>query len=137
MRMRSKGRPRAATFADVREIGLTLPEVEVSTYYGSPALKYRGQMLACMASHKSAEPNTLVVRIDFDRRDLLIAEEPALYYLKDHYVGYPSVLVRLRLIPRESLTDLLKGAWRTVSRAATQRKRRKRQSGEGRRATNR
>jgi hypothetical protein len=115
--MKSTPRSRATTFADVRAVGLALPEVTVSTYYGTPALKVRGQMLACMASHQSAEPNTLVVRVAFDRRDLLIAEEPAIYYLTDHYIGYPSVLVRLNRIPREALRDLLLMAWRTVSRA--------------------
>ena len=124
--MTTKPRARATTFADVLAIGLTLPDVTASTYYGTPALKYRDQMLACMASHKSAEPDTLVVRIDCDRRDLLILEQPAIYYLTDHYVGYPSVLVRLGRMPRESLGDLLKVSWRAVSRAAANRKRRRR-----------
>jgi hypothetical protein len=30
----------------------------------SPSLKVRGRMFACMASHKSAEPDTLVVMTD-------------------------------------------------------------------------
>jgi hypothetical protein len=124
--MKTKPRARTTTFADVRDIGLTLPDVTEGTYYGTPALMYRDQMLACMASHKSAEPHTLVVRVDFDRRDLLIADEPAMYYLTDHYVGYPSVLVRLGRFPRESLNDLLMMAWRTVSSAAEHRKRRRR-----------
>ncbi len=88
----------------------------VSTYYGTPALKLGGRMLACMASHRSAEPDTLVVRVDFDRRDLLIAEDPATYYLTEHYAGYPSVLVRLSRVRPETLRDLLLVAWRTVSR---------------------
>ena len=84
-----------ASFDDVREIGLALTDVEAGTAYGSPALKLGGQLLTCMAAHKSAEPETLVVRIDFDQRDALIAEAPETYYLTDHYRGYPSVLVRL------------------------------------------
>jgi len=34
----------------------------------SQALKVRGKMFACIASHKSAEPNTLVVMMDFADR---------------------------------------------------------------------
>ena len=79
------------SFAAVRRVGLTLAGVEESTMYGAPALKVGKQMFACMASHKSAEPNALVVRMDVDRRDELIAADPAVYYLTDHYLHYPSV----------------------------------------------
>jgi len=107
---------RPTTFDAVRAIGRTLPDVEESTMYRAPALKIRGKLLACMASHKSAEPNTLVVRLAFEDRDALIADDPQTYYLKPHYEGYPSVLVRLPLISHEALRDLLQSAWRAVHR---------------------
>lgn len=62
------------TFDIVREIGLALPDVEDSTMYGSLALKVRGKLLACMAINKSAEPDSLGVRIDFEQRAGLLAE---------------------------------------------------------------
>jgi hypothetical protein len=114
---------KAVTFATVRSIGLTLPDVEEGTMYGTPALKLRGKLLACMASHKSAEPNTLVVCLDFEQRDAMIADDPATYYLKPHYVGYPSVLVRLSRVSREALKDLLHAAWREVDASAPKRTR--------------
>jgi len=98
------------SFDQVREIGLALPDVEEGTAYGSPALKLRGNLLACIAVHKSAEPGTLVLRIDFDQRDSLIAEEPETYYLTEHYVKYPAVLVRLSRIRIDQLRDLLRAA---------------------------
>jgi len=104
-------------------MALELPDVEESTTYGSPALKIRGQLLACIPSHKSAEPDSLAVRIDFDRRADLMAVEPDVYYLKDHYVNYPVVLVRLSRIHPEALRDLLDEAWRFVSSKAPARKR--------------
>ena len=103
------------SFDTVREIGLALPDVEEGATYGSPALKVRGKMFACIPSHRSAEPDSLVIRIDFDRREELIAADPKTYYLKDHYVGYPCVLVRLTRIRRDELRDLLLMAWRFVS----------------------
>src|SRR5713226_3349777 len=75
------------TFDIVREIGLALADVEEGTMYGSPALKVRGNLLTCLAIHKSAEPESLAVRIDFDQRAGLLAEEPKTYYLTDHYVN--------------------------------------------------
>jgi hypothetical protein len=115
--------PRKQTFDVVRTVGLALPDVEESTMYGAPALKVRGKLLACMASHKSAEPGSLVVRVEFDQRDALIADDPRIYYVKPHYEGYPSVLVRLALIDREALRDLLLSAWRLVNATAPRRKR--------------
>ena len=102
------------TFATVRNIGRSLPEVEEGTAYGTPALKLRGKLLACVASHSSAEPNTLAVRIDFATRDELIEAEPEIYYLKDHYVDYACVLVRMSRIREDALRDLLGMAWKFV-----------------------
>ncbi len=102
-------------FDVVRKMGLALPEVEEGTAYGSPALNIRGKMFACLAIHRSAEPNTLVVCIDFDQRDELMTEEPKTYYLTDHYVNYPCVLVRLSRIRQDALRDLLLMGWRFMS----------------------
>ena len=128
----AKRRPRAVrkrtsvTFDTVRSLGLGLPGAEEGTTYRTPALKVRGKMFACLASHKSAEPNTLAVRIDFDRRDELIAEDPDTYYLKDHYVNYPSVLVRLPRIRLDVLRDLLRTSWQFVNTQKPAGKRKKR-----------
>ncbi len=108
-------------FKAVESIGLTLPDVEVTTAWGQPALKVRGKMFACIASHKSAEPNTLVVMMDFVDRDALIEDDPATYYLKDHYVNYPCVLVRMSRIRRDALRDLVIGAHRFISAKARSR----------------
>jgi hypothetical protein len=102
-------------FAAVRELGIALPGVEEGTTYGSTALKVGGKMFACLAVHKSAEPGSLALRIDFQQRDQLIAEEPGTYYVTDHYVPYPCVLVRLTRVHRDALRDLLQMAWRFVS----------------------
>jgi hypothetical protein len=109
-------------FDVVRTIGRELPGVEESTMYGAPALKVRGKLLACMASHKSAEPGSLAVRIGFDDREALIADDPRVYYVKPHYEDYAAVLVRLHLIERDALRDLLQSAWRFVTASAPKRR---------------
>lgn len=106
---------RPVGFDTVRELGLALPDVEEGTTYGSPALKVRGKMFACLAVHKSAEPGSLAVRIDFDRRQKLMAADPDVYYVTDHYVNYPAMLVRLSRVRRGALRDLLLQAWHFVS----------------------
>lgn len=102
------------TFDNVREIGLALPGVEEGTMYGSPALKLGKRLVACIAVHKSAEPGSLIVRTDFDERAALLAEEPATYYVTDHYVNHPVVLVRLSRVGIDQLRDLLASARRFV-----------------------
>ena len=116
---------RSATFDRVKKLGVKLPGVVLDKYFGMPALKLDGQMLACMATHKSAEPDTLVVRIDFFERDLRVANEPDIYYLKPHYVGYPCVLTRLSSIDDEALRDLLESGWGFIKKKEAARKRRR------------
>jgi len=106
-------------FDTVRAIGLALPGVEEGTAWGTPALKVHGKMFACIPSHKSAEPNSLAVRIDFEQRDELLAADPLTYYVKEHYVDYPCVLVRLARVHPDALRDLLRSAWRFVSEKGT------------------
>ena len=91
-----------------------MPDVEVTTAWGQPALKVRGKMFVCIASHKSAEPNTLVVMMDFADRDALVEDDPGTYYLKEHYLNYPCVLVRLSQVRADALRDLVTGAHRLV-----------------------
>lgn len=105
---------RGNSFKPVEAIGKTLPGVEVTTTWGKPALKLDGRMFVCLASHKSAEPDTLVVMMDFPDRDALLEDDPDTYYLKEHYVGYPCVLVRLSKVPADALRDLVVGAHRYV-----------------------
>ncbi|PYR57728.1 MAG: hypothetical protein DMF91_18760 [Acidobacteria bacterium] len=103
------------SFKTVESIGHTLTDVEVTTTWGQPTLKVRGKMFVCIASHKSAEPNTLVVMMDFADRDALVEDDPGTYYLKEHYLNYPCVLVRLSRVRADALRDLITGAHRFVS----------------------
>lgn len=102
-------------FDTVRQIARSLPGVEESTAYGSPALKVRGKLLACIPSHKSAEPDSLVVCVGFERRAELLEGAPGIYYVKDHYLNYPAVLVRMSRLHPDALRDLLGMALRFVT----------------------
>jgi hypothetical protein len=118
----------------VRELALALPEVEEASPWGARGFKARGKLMACQAIHSSAEPDTLMVRIDRNLRDELLASEPNVYYLTPHYEPYPSVLVRLARTNRNALKKLLGTSWlfvtsdaqsgaRTRKKAATKKRR--------------
>jgi hypothetical protein len=103
----------ADRFEIVRTVGLALPDVKAATKYdGSPVLRVGGCFMAGLATHCSAEPDTLVVRANADERQWLIEDAPETYYLTDYYRSYPLVLVRLSRIDRDALRDLLSVSWR-------------------------
>jgi hypothetical protein len=112
---------RRTDFGRVEAIGRTLPDVEVTTTWGKPALKVGGRMFVCVPAHKSAESHSLVVMMGFAERDLLVEDAPDVYYLKEHYVDYPCVLVRLSRLTDAALKDLVVGAYRFVSARARKR----------------
>ena len=124
MPSRSRARP-TVTFNTVRTLALALPDVEESTAYGAPAFKLRGRLMACTATNKAAEPNTLVVCIDFADRDELIAAEPDVYYLKAHYVDYACVMVRLSRVHPDALRCLLQAGWQFANAKAPRKGRRR------------
>jgi len=106
-------RRRSLTLDDVRQIALSMPEVEETTAYGMPAFKagktrFAGQPIA----RSDVEPNSLGVHISFEERNRLLAARPDLYYLTEHFAPYPAVLARLGKMRRDELLDLLSTAWR-------------------------
>lgn len=110
------------SFETVRTLGLTLPGVEAATKYdGSPLLKVGGCFMAGLATHRSAEPDTLVVRAGLEEREWLIEDAPETYYLTDYYRSYPLVLVRLSRIDPGALRDVLSVSWRLTRAKARNR----------------
>jgi hypothetical protein len=113
MKRNSSKRKPPDAFDIVRAVGLTLPDVQVTTKYdGSPVLKVGGCFMAGLAAQHSAEPGTLVVRTSVEEREWLLADAPETYYLTDYHRPYPVVLVRLSQIDRDALRDLLSVSWR-------------------------
>ena len=92
----------------MRTVGLALGGVrEAAKYDGSPMLKVGGRFMAGLATHPSAEPATLVVRVSADLRDAFLEEAPEIYYLTDHYAPHGVVLARLSRLSSQELRDLL------------------------------
>ena len=99
------------SYLDVRELALDLPAVEQGTSYGTPALKVRGKLLARLKE----DGQTLVLRTTLADRTRLLSAAPDVFYLTDHYLNYPMILIRLPQIDRALLRELLAEAWRLAS----------------------
>ena len=113
--MQPRKRRSRVGFDLVAEVARVIPGVEEVASPRGRGLSLRGKLLACQAVHESAEPNSLMVRIGSDEREVLLATEPDTYYLTDHYRGYPAILVRLSKIRRKALGELLEIAAHFVS----------------------
>src|SRR5256884_5000925 len=90
------------SFDTVREIAQTLPGAEESTSYGTPAFKIKGKLFA--RQHQDGE--SLVIPMDFDEREDMMSTAPNKFYITDHYLNYPWMLVRMSNVSKDELRDL-------------------------------
>src|SRR5262245_35582773 len=99
---------RPLSFDDVREIALSMPEVEEVTAYGMPAFKAgKTRFVGQPVPRPDVQPNSIGVPMTFEERARLLASRPAVYYLTDHFAQYPGVLVRLASVDRKELREIL------------------------------
>lgn len=110
----------AMTFRDVRKMALALEGVEESTSYGTAAFKVRGKLIARLKE----DGESLVVGTTFEEREEMMRADPETYYITDHYLMYPWVLVRLAKVHPDAMRDLLKGAVRLAAKGRVPNRRR-------------
>ncbi len=97
-----------ATWDDVRRLALSLPETAESTLYGKTAFKVRGKAFVWESPH---EYGACTVRVDPPERPLLLEANPDAYYVTQHYLGYPMLLVNLDAIRIGELRERIEDAW--------------------------
>ena len=101
-----------ATWDDVQRLALALPEVEEGTLYGRTAYKVRGKSFVWESPH---EFGACVMRVDPPERRLLLEANPDAYYVTNHYLGYPMMLVHLDVIRLGELRERIEDAWLLVA----------------------
>jgi hypothetical protein len=109
---RETGRKRGGiSFDTVREIARGLPGAIEGRSYGTPAF-HVGKTLF-VRQHQDGQ--SLVVRVELQKRALLVRASPKTCSVTDHYQNYPLVLVRMSSIARRELKELLAEAWRLAA----------------------
>ena len=122
--MPRKRPPRPDGYERLFAVGLRLPGATRETRYdGSPVLRVNGCFVAGVASHRSAEPGSVVVRCALEDREWLLSEAPDTYYVTDYHRPYPIVLARLAALDDDALRDLLSASWRMTRARAHARRR--------------
>jgi hypothetical protein len=95
------------TFETVRQLALALPGVEEGKAYGTQAFRVGGKFLARLRAE-----DEIAIRVEFATREVLMGTDPETFYISEHYLRYPAMLVRLSRVDREDLRKLLEDAWR-------------------------
>jgi hypothetical protein len=100
-------------FDGIAKFALTLPGVEARSSYGTPGL-YVGKKF--MARLRDDDYDTMVLKpVEDDEQRFLMETQPDVFFLTQHYVGYPTILIRLSKADPLQLQDLVEQSWRRLA----------------------
>jgi hypothetical protein len=94
------------TWEEAVAFALSLPDTELSTSYGKPAVKVQSNGRAFLYPSHEAD-TSFGVGIDLDTVEMLKATEPDTYWQTPHYEGWPAVLVRYNAEDEERVRDVI------------------------------
>ncbi len=115
-----------ATWDDVREIALALPETTEEGLYGQPSWRVRKKLVVWdrplrkrdLEELGDAAPDGPILGAKVEHevaKQALLASEPDVYFTTSHFDGHAIVLVRLERISVEDLRELIEEAWLQVA----------------------
>jgi len=79
--------------------------------YGTPGFYVGKKIFARLLE----DGDSVVLKIDYDRRDVLMQADPQAYFITEHYRNHPMMIVRLSTVDAADLRELLEGAWQIAS----------------------
>lgn len=99
----------AISWDEVVAFATSLPEVELSSSWGTPSLKVRGKLMGRLRTE--AEGGLALPCSPDDKAALVESDDPA-FYTTAHYDGYDYVLVDLDKVDPDELREIVTEAWR-------------------------
>jgi hypothetical protein len=97
-----------ANLDTIRKLAFALPDVQEASCYGTPGFYVRKKMFLRIWE----DGETLVVRCPIEKREELIDGNPDAFYVTDHYLNYPYVLINLLAVNERLLAEMIEAAWR-------------------------
>lgn len=95
------------TWEEAVRFSLTLPDTELSTSYGKPAVKVASNGRAFLFTGR--EPgSSFGVAMDLDTIELLKTTEPETYWQTAHYEGWEGLLVRYSAKDENRIRDVIR-----------------------------
>ena len=102
---------RGITFAQVMKMALAFPGVEARSSYGTPGIYVAKKFMA-----RLREPDVLVLKpVEDDEQRFLMGTQPDVFFLTDHYRGYPTILIRLSKAHSKQMRELIEQSWRRMA----------------------
>jgi len=80
---------------------LSLPDTELTTYYGGPAVKANDRAVITPGH----EADSFCLHIDKAKVEMLMEIDPDTFWQTPHYAGYPALLVRYDTANAEMVRD--------------------------------
>ena len=96
------------TWDEAVAFALTLPETELSTTYGQPAVKVNNKPIL-NTGHEA--DTSFVVHVPLDEKLVLIETDPDSFWQTPHYENWPAILVRYDASDHERVKLVLTRAW--------------------------
>jgi hypothetical protein len=112
-----------ATWDDVARIALALPETSEGKTFDNDAWLVRGKSfvwrrplnksdLKALGDDAPPEGPILAAYVeDLDDKDVLISEDPEVFFTIPHFQGFRAVLILLDRIDVDTLTEVITDAW--------------------------
>ena len=104
---------------------LSLPDTELATSYGKPAVKVRSNGRAFLYASRE-EDTSFGVAIDLDTIEILKETDPDTFWQTPHYEGWPGVLIRYDSNDQERVREVIERAYSwTATKPPTRLRKRK------------
>lgn len=100
-----------ARSATVRQLALAMPNTVERLSYGTPGFFVKKKLFARLLKGG----DTVVIKIDMDQRTVLMQANPKSFFITDHYLNYPMMIVRISAVTADELRELLQDAWSYAS----------------------
>ena len=97
------------TWAQLARLGRELPEVKEGIWYRTPSLEVRGKSFVRL---KEDGKSVVFLTENVEEQEALVESRPAIYFITDHYQGWPAVLARLAKLRVPEARVRLERAWR-------------------------
>jgi hypothetical protein len=110
------------TFDEALAFALTLPETELGTSYGKPAVKVASNGRAFLFPSHEAD-TSFGVAIDLGTIEILKETDPETFWQTPHYVGWEGVLIRYDSKDEERVRDVIERSRNFVAAKAKARPR--------------
>jgi hypothetical protein len=94
-----------AFYSKVRSIAMGFPGTVASASYGTPSFKVNKKLFARLRE----DGKTLVVYTN--EREKWMKENPATFFITDHYKNGPYMLIDLGIVKKKDLKQLLYASW--------------------------